>query len=254
MKFFEWIALIGAFAWLPHLIIAMKDFFIRPQIRIITEKKAELGFTFFGSIINLRLAFAVKKKELVISGVKIQLTHQSGERRTFEWQGIVQNILQVKNPEYGEIPLEKESSVLAIKLNLKEIEERFIRFQEPKYHESKNTLDLKIHKKLIYLQESGQIDYESFLSSEEMTELVSFIKQSFNWRAGRYTARFEVESPDQFTLIDNQYSFELLPMDINTMEKNTSFIEKHYEQQFIKNNDSQEIIWRWIHPIFKKLK
>ena len=160
----------------------------------------------------------------------------------------------MQNPEHGQIPLEKELSVLAIKLSPKEIEERFIRFQEPKYHESKGTLDSEITKKLIYLQESSKINYDSFLKSQEMNDLYSLIRRSFSWKQRKYTARFEIESPNQFSLIDNEYSFELSPIDIDIIAKNKSFIEQCYKQESIRDENTQEIKWGWRNPIFQKLK
>jgi hypothetical protein len=122
------IAILGALAWTPHLITLTKNYFTKPKVSIITSRSAELGFTTLGPILNLHLAFSVEHKDVVVSDIKIRLKHSSGEERIFEWQGIKQNVGRMTTPDAGSMPFEKEHSVLAIKLNQTQIEERFIRF------------------------------------------------------------------------------------------------------------------------------
>src|SRR4030067_2916056 len=117
MKLIDWIAILGALAWTPHLIDGFKYWFLNSKIRIITQKSVEIGFTTFGSIFNLRLAFAVENKDIVISDIKVRLKHESGDERVLEWQGITQHLGKMKTPNAGDMPYEKEHSVLAIKLN-----------------------------------------------------------------------------------------------------------------------------------------
>lgn len=257
MKAFEWIAIVGAFAWLPHIIAIVKEHITKPKIRVITAKTAELGFSTYGPILNLRVAFSVKSKDVVISGITIRLRHESGEEKLFTWHGVVQNMLQMNNPEFGPIPFEKELSVLAIKLTLKEVEERFIRFQESAYHVEKEVYESKAVKKLTYLQQRGDVDYDIFLQSQEMKELYSFIKHSFNWKSGKYTLSFEMESPAKFILNDNEYSFELNAIDIEQIERNTDLIERVYEYEIkpLKDGEKrQKLLWAWRNPVLKLKK
>jgi len=131
VQLIDWIAIFGALAWMPHLIGALKNLLLTSKIRIITQKSVEIGFTTFGSIFNLRIAFAVENKDIVISEIRVKIKHDSGEERLLEWQGITQQLGKMKIPNAGDMPYENEHSVLAIKLNQKDIEERLIRFQEP---------------------------------------------------------------------------------------------------------------------------
>jgi len=254
LKPFEWIALIGAFAWLPHLISFIKIALSRPEVRIITEKIVELGFTTLGPILNIRMAFAVKNKDIVISGIKLRLKHESGEEKIFTWHGVVQKMLQMNTPEYGPIPFEKVLSVLAIKLSPKEVEERLIRFQDPSYHTDMESYDEKAAKIIIYMQTSGDTDFKSFLKGKEMKDLYSFIKHSFNWKSGKYKLTFEVESQQSFTLKNNMYEFILTPIDIEHIEKNKELIEKSYEYQFLpaqKEEERKQLVWAWRYPVLK---
>jgi hypothetical protein len=223
LTFIDGIAILGALAWTPHLITLIKNYLTKPKVRIITSKSAELGFTSFGPILNLHLAFSVEHKDVVVSDIKIRLKHSSGEERIFEWQGIKQNVGKMTTPDAGSMPFEKEHSVLAIKLNQTQIEERFIRFQDVAFIASKKTYENVALKKIAYLKAENKYDAEGFLREQEMTELYNFTKHSFPWKEGEYIASIEMQSPEEFVLADNVRSFSLSPMDIEELAKNKNF-------------------------------
>ncbi len=79
MKFIDWIAILGALAWTPHLLSYIRSLLTKPEIQIITPRTVSLGFTSYGSIFNLNLAFSVKNKDIVISSISIRLKHESGD-------------------------------------------------------------------------------------------------------------------------------------------------------------------------------
>jgi hypothetical protein len=255
MSIFEFAAILGALAWIPPLFKIIKNYLTTPEIRIITQKNAEIGFTTYGPIFNIRIAFATRHKDVVLSAIKITLRHESGEERVFSWQGIVQRMGEIRNPEGATIPWEKEHSVLAIKLNEKEVEERLIRFQEEDFHINKEIYEAKSAKKLSYLFEKGGFNPDEFLQSEEMSEQVSFIKHWTNWKQGEYSITFDIESPEKFILTDNKYKFSFTPLDIEVLEKNKDLILLSYEDE-IKNKQKDyqlnNVIWGWRNPVINK--
>ena len=256
MTFFEVAAIFGALAWLPHLIKLIKDIITRPKIRIITQRTAEIGYTPFGPILNLRIAFSVQHRDIVISSIKIRLKHESGEERILSWQGIVQRLGQMGTPEVGLIPWEKEHSVLAIKLTEKEVEERLIRFQEDEYHMNKESYDNKVAKKLTYMKGKDEYNPDVILQTEEMKDLVSFIEHWFIWKQGKYKITFEIESPETFHLTDNIYEFSLNPLNIESLEANKDLIKLSFEdlvKSGIKEYQRHNPIWNWVNPIIKKV-
>ena len=256
MTLFEGAAILGALAWLPHLIKLIKDHFNIPEIRVIAQRTAEIGYSSFGPILNLRIAFSVRHRDVVISSIKIRLKHESGEERILSWHGIVQRLGQMQTPEGGPIPWEKELSVLAVKLTEKEVEERLIRFQEDDYHTNKENFEAKVVKRLTYLKEKGEYKPDEFLQSEEMKDLYSFIRHWFNWKQGKYTLTFELDSPEKFEIIENKYEFTLNPLNIELLESNKDLIPMSYEDQFkfgIEGYEPHKINWNWANPILKKI-
>lgn len=130
MSFTDLAAVIGALAWIPPIFVAVRAWITRPEIRVITQPAPEVGFTTLGPILNLRIALTVTHKDIVITGIRLKVTHESGEESVFSWRGIVQRMGTMNYPQVGAVPFEKESNVLAMKVSQKDVEERFIRFQK----------------------------------------------------------------------------------------------------------------------------
>lgn len=253
MKLIDGIAILGALAWAPHLISLIKHYLTKPKVRIITSRAVDIGFTSLGPILNVHLAFSVEHKDLVVSDLKIRLKHESGEERTFEWQGIKQQVGKMTTPDAGSMPFEKEQSVLAIKLNQTQIEERFIRFQDVAFISTKREYENKAIKKIAYLKAENKYEAENFLREQEMTELYNFNKHAFPWKEGEYTVSIEVKSPEKFILSDNVRIFSLSAIDIEELSKNKDVLEADYRRIMIGQKEGEpEIVWNWRFPALRK--
>ncbi|MCW9027949.1 MAG: hypothetical protein OQJ80_03365, partial [Kangiella sp.] len=193
---------------------------------------------------------SVENKDIVISDLKIRLSHESGEERVFEWQGMTQHMGKMTLPDASAMPFEKEQTVLAIKLNQKDIEERFVRFQDPAYLTEQREYITKAAKKMSYLKTEEKYDPETFLREPEMTDMYSFNKHAFGWKSGKYTVSIEMQSPEQFDLVDNVREFNLTPLDIEKMEKNKDLLELDYKR--IIAESEEKIVWQWSSPALVK--
>lgn len=254
MKIIDWVAFIGAMAWLPHLISLVKSYFTKPEVRIITQNFAEIGFTTLGPIFNMRVAFSVKNSDIVIFNFKIHVEHESGEKMVFEWQGLTQHLLQMHTNE-GSIPYEKENSVLAIKLNPKDVEERTIKCQEISFLSGIKNLTDNAVKKAAFDLEEERFDSVEFGRCQEMLEYYTYVKQSCSWKAGKYSVIFQIEAPDDFNLVDNEYEFNLTRISIESLEKNKKNIEQDILNRLVpkEHEKYKEIKWNWANPnLYKK--
>ena len=65
-----YLSILGALAWLPEIIKLIKNIINKPKISIISDKNLELGFTLYGPIINLGLAFSSERKDALITKIK----------------------------------------------------------------------------------------------------------------------------------------------------------------------------------------
>ena len=62
MKLIDWIAILGALAWTPHLVNLVREWLAKSKVRVITQREVEIGFTTYGPIFNIRLAFSVENR------------------------------------------------------------------------------------------------------------------------------------------------------------------------------------------------
>ena len=250
MDTLDWVAILGALAWLPHLFRYGYELLSKPKVKILTNPAPELGFTTYGPILNLRMAFIVERKDIVISGIKIYVKHESGSEQEFVWQGMVQTLGRLNNQQLGNMPFEKESNVLALKAKTSEVDERFVRFQDSAFIEGKREIEDRISNRLMYLRrQKGELNTGAFLKSDEMTDLCTYVKRSFSWKEGSYLIRFEIESPQAFDISNNVYSFNLNSVDIEQLEKNSELIDLDYRYQAIPRKEGEpEVVWAWRYP------
>lgn len=255
VEIIDLVAIIGAGAWLPYLIKMYNQWRTKPEVRVITKRDAEIGFNALGPIFNVDLAFAVKHRDIVVSDLRMILKHEEGEEKVFECQGITQQLLTMTTPDSGAMPFEKNQSVLAIKLNQKEVEERLIRFQEASFIATKQEHVLKVGEKIAHLTtDDGTYNAENLLSTQEMKKLYTFNEQAFPWKKGKYTVTIKFNSPEKFELVDNVMEFSLLSLDIEGLVRNKDFIKLYYRRIFVGlAKDDKEIPWQWRYPALKKL-
>lgn len=256
VSFTDLAAVVGALAWIPPIFVAVRGWITRPEIRVITQPAPEIGFTTLGPILNLRIALTVTHKDIVITGIRLRVTHESGEESVFSWRGIVQRMGTMNYPQVGAVPFEKESNVLAMKVSQKDVEERFIRFQNLEYLEQKAALDGASLKKLSYLRKSESLDGPTFLKSQEMADLYSFIRQSFSWKPGGYRVKVLLESPDAFTVLDDEYAFTLSPLQVQNMSDNLNHTEQYFANEVLPLKEGEQrapIIWSWTYPDMQKV-
>lgn len=256
MSFTDLAAVVGALAWIPPIFVAVRAWITRPEIRVITQPAPEIGFTTLGPILNLRIALTVTHKDIVITGIRLQVTHESGEESIFSWRGIVQRMGTMNYPQVGAVPFEKESNVLAMKISQKDVEERFIRFQNLEYLKQKAAFDGTSLKRLAYLRKSDSFDAPSFLKGQEMTDLYSFIRQSFSWKPGGYRVKVLLESPDAFAVLDDEYTFTLSPLQVQNLSDNLNHIEQYFADEVVPAKEGEQrtqIAWSWAYPDMQKV-
>ncbi len=257
MSLIEVAAVVGAFAWAPPIFSAIRNWLTKPEIRVITQATPEIGYTVLGPIINLQIALTVQHKDIVVTGMQLQVRHESGTKTLFSWQGIVQRMGTMTNPQIGVMPYEKELNVLAMKVSLKDVEERFIRFQNPEFLDRKTEIEAVSLKKLAHLRQSNTFEGEGFLRSQEMADLYSYTRQAFPWKPGTYHLSIILESPDKFTVLDDQYSFILTPLQIQQLEGNLNLVEPYYANEILPPEDGKEtkkVQMNWVYPQMKRVQ
>ncbi|MBM3182196.1 MAG: hypothetical protein FJZ86_17905 [Chloroflexi bacterium] len=82
------ISLIGAAAWIPHLISLVITLTKRPLITITPSSHADVGFTELGPIINIKVAITSDNGDSLIDLIELDVRHESGSKYKFRWHEV----------------------------------------------------------------------------------------------------------------------------------------------------------------------
>lgn len=249
MKPEEIAAYIGAAAWLPQIATWLYHKFIRPSVRLVPNQYAEAGFTSFGPIFNLRMAFFAENKDLVIDGMELTLRHEDDDTRVLRWAGLGETFSEITDAAENKQIVGRDQSPIAIKVGTQSFLEKFVRFQELCYHEGDRPLIQALAAHFNYLKQSKPETYVAdSLASKELFSLLEARKKSFWWKAGRYDVEVKLTSPQTFNLLSSHFHFELTKNDISLLEKNVTAIETDL-RNIISSNlpdfQAQPLYWNW---------
>lgn len=249
MKPEEIAAYIGAAAWLPQIATWVYRRFVRPSVRLVPNQYAEAGFTSYGPIFNLRMAFSVENKDLIIDSMELVLRHQDGDSRVLRWAGLGETFSEITDSAGNKQIVGRDQSPIAMKIGTQSLLEKFVRFQEPRYHESDRPLIQALVAHFNFLKQSKPTTYVAdTLASKELFALLEARKKSFWWRAGAYTVEVRLTSPQSFNIVNSRFRFELTSNDIALLDRNVATLNTDL-QNIISSNlpdfQVQPLNWNW---------
>ncbi|WP_140862460.1 hypothetical protein [Myxococcus xanthus] len=242
------IAVIGAAAWIPQIFALIYQFLTRPLVHILPDKKASVGFTGFGPIFNLRMAFAVDRKDAVLDGVFVEMTHEDGSKLRLDWFGTIETFSHIVGPEGIRQTVERESPPIAMKLSTFGLHDKFVRFQSRSYHDGKKPLENAFFSHLNFLKTKGGDCLGAAMESREAAELSNYYRRSFCWKAGRYDLKFGVSSPGRVGVRVRKSSFVLSQADVDGLVLNVGFVTKDFEiyaGHLAKEPREGQVPWEW---------
>ncbi len=249
MKPEEIAAYIGAAAWLPQIATWLYRKFVRPSVRLVPNQYAEAGFTSYGPIFNLRMAFFVDNKDIIIDGMELVLRHQDGDTRNLRWAGLGETFSEITDAAGNKQVVGRDQSPIAIKIGTQSLLEKFVRFQEPRYHESDRPLIQALVAHFNYLKQSKPTTYVAEVhASKELFSLLEARKKSFWWKAGRYNIEVKITSPQTFNLLNSSFHFELTQNDVALLERNVTNVETDLHNIISSNLpdfQAQPLNWNW---------
>lgn len=247
LTLFKWLAVFGALAWLPPIFIAIKNWIIKPKLSIISDKQLEIGYTSYGPIINIDMAFSTERKDTLINKVLLKLVHEKNETHNFIWEWFEETLLEMSIPNTGTIPYKKNQKAFALKVLTSAITEKKIGFQIPdcKSKSLKLILDLNDIKQGITSQ--GQ-DVTLLKVQKEYIELLNLCHNSFIWKTGNYKISISVYTYESKQIFNHYISFSLTDFDIKLLEKNISTLKDLIDNRFITQDVNFMEKWNWVYP------
>ena len=110
------ISLVGAAAWLPHLVTLIIKYVRKPKLTMTPARTCEIGYTELGPIFNIKAALTAEREDILIDKVEFALSHESGDTYLFRWHEIRELKGQMVLPGVQSRPIYQESEAIAIKL------------------------------------------------------------------------------------------------------------------------------------------
>src|SRR5258705_3313779 len=129
----DWLALVGAGAWLPHVWGALKKRILRPTVAIVPDTELDVQFDEDGAGIQVALAFEVRELDCTVRDMTAVLSHTAGRRQTLTWAEYVENVGHMVIPGAGVGTFIRGQRAIAIRLEGGQLSERIINFQSREF-------------------------------------------------------------------------------------------------------------------------
>jgi hypothetical protein len=249
-------AFVGAAAWLPQLASWAYKFYHKPQVVIIPDIRAELGYTTLGPIFNIRLAISADTKDVLLDTFRVEVKHESGEIKEFFWQGTKETLNQVRDPTGVLQTVEKDETGIAIKVRPDALADKFFRFQLPEFSSATSQLVTDVQGHHSYLLTRSKDICGDLMNSDKMHSLLNAYRSNFSWRPGKYVITFHCKAiHDSISQLPAKFTFELSPQDVENLRKNYEIFEPYVEWITFKGTEGSittEPTFEWIYPTIRK--
>ena len=249
MKPEEIVAYIGAAAWLPQILTWIYRAVVKPRLRVVPDLMAEVGFTNFGPIFNIRMAFFVENRDLIIDGIDLVIRHEGGEERMFRWAGLGETFSEITDSAGHKQIVSKDQTPIAIKVVTQSLLEKFVRFQEPRFHTADGTTTRTLVSHFNFLKQKSPDGFvPQVLDSKEYFSVVEQRQKWFWWKPGRYELTLKPSSPQKFKLVGSTFAFELQEVDVDFLRRNLPLVDTDIRNVIMSNipdTEPEPITWNW---------
>jgi hypothetical protein len=249
-------AYIGAAAWLPQIFVWIYRATVRPRLRVVPDQRAEVGFTSFGPIFNVRMAFFVGNHDLIIDGIDLIFRHNDGEERIFRWAGLGETFSEITDAAGNKQIVSKDQTPIAIKVATQSMLEKFVRFQEPRFHAADGPTTQALVSHFNFLkQKTPDAFVPKVLESKEYFSVVEQRKKWFWWKSGRYEITLRPSSPQKFKLVGSTFAFELQETDVDLLRRNIPLVDTEIKNIIMSNvpdTKPDQLTWQWANVIMHR--
>lgn len=240
----DWLGIIGAFAWLPQIIKWIKEYFKKPKLTIVSGEQIEIGFTSFGPIINLSLAFLSETKKALIHKLVLELVHENNDTQKFSWVWFEEILYSMDLPDLQQINTKRNQNAIAVKIGIDELIEKKIGFQQNTFKHEYNKLYKQLSEDAIEFYQIGKNSDELKLTST-YRNLSNLLTDSFNWKTGKYKVKITTHIANDKIVAHHELDFTLNSLDLKLLHSNIENCQLNLEKTFIKN-EIELRPWQWV--------
>jgi hypothetical protein len=216
-------------------------------LEIITHKVIEIGYTFFGPIINLDFAFSATKDDAFIKNITVELNHESKQIEQFKWEWFEEKLMEMEFPEAGIVPYKRNQKAIALKVLTSTLVEKKIGLRKPsfaKIYSISYDEVFEVYQNLI----SKDVSMNELVKTKEYNNFENIFKNNFSWKIGKYTGTITCTVANRSKSFSKNFEFFLTNADIRKLEgniqKSISLIGRH----FGVSQSNEKTIWEWVYP------
>jgi hypothetical protein len=250
------ISLVGAAAWIPHLLFMLKKWLTKPVLTIMPSSTCEVGFTQLGPVLNIRMAITADHQSILVDGIEFEVSHDSGATYLFRWHEIAnQNSMEI-----GQKPLiqdQKPAAIEAIALKIlpDDLKEVLLRCRLKEHMEAHDLWIRAFNKERRRLSNNNKYDPLDFYSTKMVQDMQAFMKSQMIWRSGAYEVRSLVHTRSAAVKDIPLLEFSLSNDDIALLQANHDNLPRYLRNLCVENtpqeNQFQPFEWNWL---YRKLK
>lgn len=251
MTAFDWIAVVGAAAWLPQVIGWVARRFTVPRLRVIPGPSPEIGYTTFGPIFNLPCAISAERKDAVIERVTANVTHEHGQQIHFRWASLSETFSQLKNSEGVAAEFARTQTAVALKVSTLVLTEKLVAMQDPTFERGYRPLVTAAGNQQDHFKKIEPENWQQLtLKSAEFANLIAFLERRFAWQEGRYTVRLELRIVGVKKPTVQVFSFALSGLEVGRLRENLVETERYIRELILQpSQDAKPYRWNWIYPL-----
>jgi hypothetical protein len=244
---FNWLGVIGAAAWIPQILVWFQKLITKPKVNIIPASTVEIGFSNLGPIVNLPVAFLVKGKDALITGVTLRAIRENGETHLMQWMWIHEVVTYIRGLP-ANMNLAKQDKAIALLASTKSLLEKTIGFQDPDFQEKYRDHYTALMGQFAYLRDRPN-GKEEFLQSRELANGFEWFTKALYWTDGRLRLEIELKVEGLRSPVKAAFSTAISKPEVALLLQNVEKM-KAYVLALVKADPTAgpvpEPIWNWI--------
>lgn len=241
-------AYVGAAAWLPQIGSFLYRKYSVAKVRIIPERSIEMGYTSFGPILNVRLAFSTADRDTVLDRVSVELRHEDGDSKSLLWQSFVETFSEITDASGNRQRVERDQPAIALKLSTSVLSEKIVRFQDATFQDQQRARLNSVQIQLDFLKKANEDYREKLLQTREMYDLIELYQHHFWWRPGKYSLNYAIQSPDRSRLRKAKYHFVLPQSFVDDLRANINLMAPNFRNMVMSGAPDfvpAPLNWTW---------
>lgn len=250
MSVTDWIAIIGALAWAPQIVTWIRDYLAKPRLTLFPAPAAEIGFSTFGTVLNLTCAISAAVDDAVIERMEADLTHENGQRFTLPWRNLHENIAEIETVT-GEVERHRrQQTALALKVATVELAEQIILFQDAEFQKRLIGAAAALENRRDHAAKHvvGEDLEVALLKSDEFAHLEQVVRSGMCWQEGTYDVVFRAKIAERRAPFEFRYRFHLTATDIARLRDNIEGLVRLLTSGVMPSRGSPTYTFQWRYP------